>query len=75
MVIVFPSIWWGYMPPIVLSGSQDPISNLKMFIVPSIFGMTMSGMATRMTRTMMLEVLRQDYIRTAWAKGLKRGSS
>jgi peptide/nickel transport system permease protein len=33
--------------------------------------MAMGGMVMRMTRTMMLEVLRQDYIRTAWAKGLK----
>jgi peptide/nickel transport system permease protein len=33
--------------------------------------MAMSGMTMRMTRTMMLEVLRQDYIRTAWAKGLR----
>jgi peptide/nickel transport system permease protein len=43
-----------------------------MFIIPAIvLGMEMSGMTMRMTRTMMLEVLRQDYIRTAWAKGLK----
>ena len=34
-------------------------------------GMVMSGTTMRMTRTMMLEVLRQDYIRTAWAKGLQ----
>jgi peptide/nickel transport system permease protein len=34
-------------------------------------GMAMSGTAMRMTRTMMLEVLRQDYIRTAWSKGLR----
>jgi peptide/nickel transport system permease protein len=34
-------------------------------------GMVMSGTTMRMTRTMMLEVLRQDYIRTAWSKGLK----
>jgi peptide/nickel transport system permease protein len=33
--------------------------------------MVMSGTAMRMTRTMMLEVLRQDYIRTAWSKGLE----
>jgi len=72
MVIVFPSIWWGYMPPIMLIHfTDDPIGNLKMFIVPAIvLGMAMSGMTMRMTRTMMLEVLRQDYIRTAWAKGL-----
>ncbi len=73
MVVVFPSIWWDYMAPIMLiKFLDDPIGNLRMFIVPAtILGMAMSGMTMRMTRTMMLEVLRQDYIRTAWAKGLK----
>ncbi len=73
MVIVFPSIWWGHMPPIMLIHfTEDPIGNLNMFIIPAIvLGMSMSGMTMRMTRTMMLEVLRQDYIRTAWAKGLR----
>ncbi len=73
MVIVYPSIWWGYMPSIKLIRlTDDPIGNLKMFVIPAIvLGMAMSGMTMRMTRTMMLEVLRQDYIRTAWAKGLK----
>ena len=72
MVIVFPSIWWGYMPSIrLIHFTVDPIGNLKMFIIPAIvLGMEFSGMTMRMTRTMMLEVLRQDYIRTAWAKGL-----
>ena len=42
-----------------------------MFIVPAIvLGMSMGGLTMRMTRTTMLEVLRQDYVRTAWAKGL-----
>ena len=42
-----------------------------MFIIPSlILGTAMSAATMRMTRTMMLEVLRQDYIRTAWSKGL-----
>ena len=73
MIIVFPSIWWGYMPSIMLIPfTEDPIGNLKMFIVPAIvMGMALSGVTMRMTRTMMLEVLRQDYIRTAWAKGLR----
>ena len=73
MIIVFPSIWWGYMPPILLIHfSEDPIGNLRMFIVPALLlGMAMGGMVMRMTRTMMLEVLRQDYVRTAWAKGLR----
>ena len=75
LVIIFPAIWWGYMPPIMLIRfTEDPIGNLKMFIVPAIIlGMALSGMTMRMTRSMMLEVLRQDYIRTAWAKGLREG--
>ncbi len=73
MVILLPSLWWGYMPSIsLIPFFKDPIGNLKMFIVPAIVaGMALSGIEMRMTRTMMLEVLRQDYIRTAWAKGLK----
>jgi len=73
MIIVFPSIWWGYMPPIgLVTFRENPLRNLQMFIIPAIvMGMSMSGTTMRMTRTMMLEVLRQDYIRTAWAKGLK----
>jgi len=73
LIIVFPSIWWNYMPPIMLIRlTEDPIGNLRMFIVPAIvLGMAFSGLTMRMTRTMLLEVLRQDYIRTAWAKGLR----
>jgi peptide/nickel transport system permease protein len=55
----------------LISFSKDPLGNIKMFIIPAIvLGMQLSGMTMRMMRTMMLEVLRQDYIRTAWAKGL-----
>jgi peptide/nickel transport system permease protein len=73
LIVVFPSLWWGYSPPLILIPfTEDPIGNLKMFILPAIvLGMAMAGETMRMTRTMMLEVLRQDYIRTAWAKGLK----
>ena len=73
MIIVFPSIWWGWSPPIILIRfTKHPIVNLEMFIIPSIVvGMEMMGTTMRMTRTMMLEVLREEYIRTAWAKGLR----
>jgi len=73
MIIVFPSIWWGYMPSIMLIPfTEDPLGNLKMFIIPAVvLGMALSGATMRMTRTMVLEVLRQDYIRTAWGKGLR----
>ena len=50
----------------------DPLSNIQKYLPPAIvLGMVLSGMTMRISRTMMLEVLRQDYIRTAWAKGLK----
>ncbi|MFZ1913851.1 MAG: ABC transporter permease [Dehalococcoidales bacterium] len=73
LVIVYPSIWWHYMASIkLIEFTKDPLGNLQMFIIPSIvLGISMAGLTMRMTRTMMLEVLRQDYIRTAWSKGLK----
>ena len=72
MALTFPSIWWGWSPPIAyVPFLEDPLENLAQFAVPSIIlGMAMSGVTMRMMRTMMLEVLRQDYIRTAWSKGL-----
>ena len=73
MIVVFPSLWWGYSPPIMYTKlTEDLFENLEMFVVPAIvLGLAMTGGTMRMTRTMMLEVLRQDYVRTAWAKGLK----
>jgi peptide/nickel transport system permease protein len=73
MVMLYPSIWWGWSPPMeLIPFSEDPLGNLGVFLIPSlILGTAMSASTMRMTRTMMLEVLRQDYIRTAWSKGLK----
>ena len=73
MVMIFPAIWWGWAPPMkLIPFTEDPLGNLGMFIIPSvILGTAMAASTMRMTRTMMLEVLRQDYIRTAWSKGLK----
>jgi peptide/nickel transport system permease protein len=72
MVIVYPSIWWGTMPNIVyIPITENLIENLKQFLLPAFLtGAATSALTIRLTRTMMLEVLRQDYIRTAWAKGL-----
>jgi len=73
LVMVYPSIWWRWTPPMdFISFIDNPLANLRLFVIPaSILGMVMSGGTTRMMRTMMLEVLRQDYIRTAWSKGLR----
>ena len=72
MVVVFPSIWWGWSPPIInISLWDDPMGNLRMYILPAaILGMGINGVNMRLMRTMMLEVVREDYIRTAYAKGL-----
>jgi len=73
LVVVYPSIWFDWTPALgYMPFFRNPLGNLGQFIIPAILmGMVMSGVAMRMTRTMMLEVLRQDYIRTAWAKGLR----
>lgn len=73
IVMVFPAVWWGWSPPVEYTPiTKDFGANFIQFIIPSvIMGMVMSGTTMRMSRTMMLEVLRQDYIKTAWSKGLK----
>ena len=73
MVMLFPALWWGWSPPVEwVPFTEDPLGNLGVLIIPSLILGTASAAATmRMTRTMMLEVLRQDYIRTAWSKGLR----
>ena len=73
MVMIYPAIWWGWTPPMMhVRFTAEPWENLRMFLIPSlILGTYLAASTMRMTRTMMLEVLRQDYVRTAWAKGLR----
>ena len=73
MVMTYPSVWWGWAPPMrLVPFTEDLLGNLEVFLLPSlILGTALSAATMRMTRTMMLEVLRQDYIRTAWSKGLR----
>ena len=72
MVMIYPAIWWGWSPRMEwVSFTEDPVGNIGVLIIPSlVLGTASAAAKMRMTRTMMLEVLRQDYIRTAWAKGL-----
>ena len=73
LVLTFPAIWWAWAPPLrMVAFVDDPLRNLGHMFIPSlILGTYLSATVMRMTRTMMLEVLRQDFIRTAWAKGLR----
>lgn len=78
MAVLYLSIWFGWIPPI--GGGfrglfDDPATNLQLIGLPAlILGLRLSASGMRMTRSAMLEVLREDYIRTAWAKGLRERS-
>ncbi|MBI4610717.1 MAG: ABC transporter permease [Candidatus Rokubacteria bacterium] len=73
LVIVLPAIWWGWSPPIIFTTfSTDPWAHIAQFLLPGfLLGIASAAAIMRLTRAQLLEVLRQDYIRTAWAKGLR----
>jgi peptide/nickel transport system permease protein len=72
MLIIFPAKWWGYSPPVGYTEIwKDPLKNLSQLYLPAIaLGLALSASLARVLRSSMLEVLRQDYVRTARAKGL-----
>jgi peptide/nickel transport system permease protein len=72
LVITFAAIWFHWIPPIgYVSLWDSPWRNLQQFLLPAaILGFRLSAATMRMTRSTVLEVLREDYVRTAWAKGL-----
>jgi peptide/nickel transport system permease protein len=72
IVIALSSRWWNYSFPTVYEDFwDDPRTNVEMVLVPAIIlGIGLSGGLLRLTRAQVLEVMRQDYIRTARAKGL-----
>jgi len=73
VVITFLAIWFRWMPPIGFAPIWvDPARNLSQLLIPAvIIGARLAAVSMRMTRSSLLEVLRQDYIRTARAKGLR----
>jgi peptide/nickel transport system permease protein len=72
LAIVVPSIWLGWSPSLQLVPfTTSPTQNLVQFLLPAaILGSHLGAPIMRMTRAMMLEVFRHDYVRTALAKGL-----
>ena len=76
LVLIYPAKWWGYAPTITYVSIWDSfLENMKMFLVPSLLGaVTQCRMQLRMVRTSLLDVMRQDYVRTAWSKGLRESS-
>jgi peptide/nickel transport system permease protein len=72
LLIVLPAIWWGWRPvPGFVEFRQDPAGHVAQMLLPAlILGIASAAALMRLTRGMLLEALRQDYVRTAWAKGL-----
>jgi peptide/nickel transport system permease protein len=85
-MLAMPTFWMGTMffvivgqyagdllPPLIYRDLwEDPEQNLRQMWAPAfILGFALAGGIMRLTRGQMLEVLRQDYVRTAWAKGLR----
>src|SRR3989304_9425625 len=76
LILTFGSIWFEWAPPIEFKYLwEDPLDHLRIMLLPAlIIGLTPSGALVRLVRTQMLEVLRQDYVRTARAKGLREST-
>jgi len=72
LLITFAAIWFSWMPPLGYTSLwESPWRTLQQFLLPAaVLGLRLSAATMRMTRSTLLDVLREDYVRTAWAKGL-----
>lgn len=73
LLILFLVIYFQWSPPLVFVPLwEDPWENLKQLFWPIVtVGYRNAAVSTRLTRSAVLEIMREDYIRTAWAKGLR----
>ena len=73
MIILFLVLYFEWSPPLeFVSLVEDPWENFKQLVWPIVsVGYRYAAVTTRMTRSTVLEVMREDYVRTAWAKGLR----
>jgi peptide/nickel transport system permease protein len=77
LVVAFGSSWFGWLPPNFGTGRavgffEDPVQNLETFFFPAlVLSLGIAAVVMRLMRSSMLEVMRNDYVRTAWSKGLR----
>jgi peptide/nickel transport system permease protein len=77
LIITFGSAWFGWSPPNFATGRavgffSDPVKNMETFLPPAfVLAVGIAAVIMRLTRSSMLEVMRNDYIRTAYSKGLR----
>lgn len=72
LIWTLPAIWWGWTPPLGYKTlTEDPAKHLQQVLIPAgVLGIALAATTMRLTRSSLLEVLREDYVRTARAKGL-----
>ena len=72
LFLLFTSLVFRWVPPVIwINPLEDPLGNLKQMALPALaLAVQLMAVEMRMMRASMLEVLRQDYIRTVRAKGL-----
>jgi peptide/nickel transport system permease protein len=77
LIITFGASWFGWSPPNFATGKavglfDDPVKNMETFLPPAfVLAVGIAAVIMRLTRSSMLEVMRNDYIRTAYSKGLR----
>lgn len=71
-VVILPTVYFHWRPPVIYhSFASDPVEHVKQLVVAAaVLSFGLAGGIMRIMRTQMLEVLRQDYMRTGRAKGL-----
>jgi peptide/nickel transport system permease protein len=76
MVILAMLFWFNYTNPLVyVPFTRDPVTNLQQFLLPAFIGSIRSiAICARMVRSSMLDILDEDYVRTAYAKGLRESA-
>lgn len=72
LIVTVPAIWFNWAPPLTYTSfTDDPLANIWQMMFPAlVLGYFVTAQLTRMTRAVLLETLRQDFVRTARAKGL-----
>ena len=76
LMLIVSFKWLNWAPPLTILGYRgffdDPVQNLQMMLLPALAGgFASAAIIMRLLRSQLLEVLREDYVRTAWAKGLR----
>lgn len=77
LIIAFGFSWFGWVPPQFADGTatliyENPLRSIEIFFFPSLtLAVGIAAVIMRLTRSSMLEVMRNDYVRTAWSKGLR----